>query len=97
MSIETVSSVMYQGLLMMSRLVRSQIFWGYIGRRWTKGVQTDMLRVHVETGDGGSTNLKYSRPIIPYAGLPVTPHGSKGITDCRVNYRTSPCFFGGLK
>ena len=33
------------------------------------------------------------RPTRPYAGLPVTPCGSKVMADCRVTHHTSPCFF----
>ena len=35
------------------------------------------------------------RPIHPYAGLPVTPCGSKVMADCRFTHHTSHCFFGG--
>ncbi len=37
------------------------------------------------------------KPIRPYAGLPVTPCGSKVMADCRNSHHRSPCFFGGLR
>ena len=35
-------------------------------------------------------------PTCPFAGLLISPIGSKVMADCRVTHRTSPCFFVGL-